>query len=57
MDALLYVAIGVVFGGLMLATFARLRFGAPRLGVVWWAGMAITAAGFLGMLAIGYLSR
>lgn len=51
------VAIGLLFGGLMVCFIARVRFGLPRFGIVWWAGVAISAIGFRGMLAVGYFSR
>jgi hypothetical protein len=54
---LMNIAIGLLFGGLMVCFIARVRFGLPRFGIVWWAGVAISAVGFLGMLAVGYFSR
>lgn len=33
-------------------SIARIRFGLPRLGIVWWAGVAISAVGFLALLAV-----
>jgi hypothetical protein len=54
---LMNVAIGLLFGGALVCFIARVRFGLPRLGIVWWAGVAISSVGFLGMIAVGYFGR
>jgi hypothetical protein len=56
-DVATWTAISLLYGGGLVCFVARVRFGLPRYGVVWWTGVGVSAVGFLGLLAIGYFSR